>query len=98
MTFHTHRGGGRVQYASAVAAEADDPRDRELGPIHLLKYLYLADLSFARGNHGATFSGTRWQFYKFGPWSAPMLDRIHAAVNAAGAQERRFSSKYREDN
>lgn len=98
MTLHTDRVDGMVQYALAVAAEADDPRDRELGPIHLLKYLYLADLSFARGNRGATFSGTRWQFYKFGPWSAPMLDRIHAAVNAAGAQERRFSSKYREDN
>jgi hypothetical protein len=98
MTLHTDRVDSMVQYALAVAAEADDPRDRELGPIHLLKYLYLADLSFAHGNRGANFSGTRWQFYKFGPWSAPMLDRIHAAVNAAGAQERCFSSKYREDN
>ena len=38
-------------YALAVAAQADHPRDRELGPIHLLKYLYLADVAYAEA-HG----------------------------------------------
>jgi hypothetical protein len=44
-------------YALAVAAQADHPRDRELGPIHLLKYLYLADLAHAETHGGESYSG-----------------------------------------
>jgi len=86
-----------IQYALAVAGEADDYRDRELGPIHLLKYVYLGDLASAQAGSGP-LTGASWRFYKFGPWAPEVLDRIEPAVKAIGAQERRFQSKYREED
>ena len=86
-----------VAYALAVAGEADDYRDRELGPIHLLKYLYLGDLGFAEENGARTFSEVPWQFYKFGPWSAELYEYLPHATNAAGARTRHLQSPYRED-
>lgn len=86
-----------IQYALAVAGEADDYRDRELGPIHLLKYVYLGDLASAQGGSGS-FTGASWRFHKFGPWSPEVLERIEPAVKAIGAQERRFQSKYKEED
>ncbi len=86
-----------IQYALAVAGEADDYRDRELGPIHLLKYVYLGDLASAQAGSGS-FTGAPWRFYKFGPWAPEVLDRIEPAVKAIGAQERRFQSKYKEED
>lgn len=86
-----------VAYALAVAGEADDYRDRELGPIHLLKYLYLGDLAFAEENAARTFSEVPWQFYKFGPWSPELYEHLPRATEGAGAKARRFQSPYRED-
>jgi hypothetical protein len=87
-----------VQYALAVAGEADDHRHRELGPIHLLKYVYLGDLAFAREKRGTTFSGAQWKFHKFGPWSLELHSQIESAARRVGARERHFASQYREDN
>jgi hypothetical protein len=87
------------QYALARAARADDYRWRQLGPIHLVKYAYLADLAHAARNNGDTYTGVRWRFYHFGPWSADAHDRIEPALVAgAGADERRFSSHYKDDH
>ena len=36
-----------LQYALLVAGEQDEFLDRQLGPIHLIKYVYLADLFHA---------------------------------------------------
>ena len=36
-----------LQYALLLAGQEDDFFDRQLGPIHLLKYCYLADLIHA---------------------------------------------------
>ncbi len=85
-------------YALAVAAQADDRRDRELGPIHLLKYLYLADLSYAEKHRGESYSGTPWRFYKFGPWAEEIFLRISPAMETLEAARRSFASQYREDN
>lgn len=85
-------------YALAVAAQADDWRHRELGPIHLLKYLYLADLAYAREHGGVPFTGTIWTFYKFGPWSQEAHARIEPSLSALGAEKRTFPSRYREDD
>ena len=43
----SHRIHSILRYAVAVASGEDDFRRRELGPIHLIKYLYLADLAHA---------------------------------------------------
>ncbi len=47
-----------LQYALLVAGEQDEFLDRQLGPIHLIKYVYLADLFHAKRNNGVTFTGT----------------------------------------
>lgn len=85
-------------YALAVAAQADDWRDRELGPIHLLKYLYLADLEYARSHGGESFSGIGWWFHKFGPWAVEAFQQIEPAMAALRAERREFTSRYRDDN
>jgi hypothetical protein len=85
-------------HAVSIASQSDSPRDRELGPIHLLKYLYLADLAFAKKRHGQSFTGAQWRFYKFGPWAAEAFLAIEPSMEAIGATRRTFASQYREDS
>ncbi|MDZ7758873.1 MAG: hypothetical protein U5L00_01265 [Desulfovermiculus sp.] len=80
-----------LQYILAVAAE-NDFGERELGPIHLIKYLYLADLDYARRHHGETYTGIEWQFYHFGPWSLELYSHIEPALSAMGANKRTIHS------
>lgn len=86
-----------IQYALAVASEAEDYRERELGPIHLLKYVYLADLGHAQ-SEGSSFTGADWRFHHFGPWSSAIHNRIAPAAQAIHASERRFPSRFKEDD
>ena len=83
-----------LQYALLIAGDQDEFSDRQLGPIHLIKYVYLADLFYARRNNGITFTGTEWQFYKFGPWSQSVHERIESALSAIDAEKRSFDSDY----
>lgn len=85
-----------LQYALLISGEQDDNFDRQLGPIHLLKYVYLADLAYAQKHSGLTYTGIRWQFYKFGPWSQMVHDRIEPALHAIGAEKKSFQSTYEE--
>jgi len=87
-----------IQYALAVAAEAEDFKDRELGPIHLIKLVYLADLAYAQENGGETFSGAPWRFHHFGPWAVEVYHRLGPAARAINALERRFPSQYKEED
>lgn len=83
-----------LQYALLVAGEQDDFVDRQLGPIHLIKYVYLADLAYAESNDGQIFTGVDWQFYKFGPWSQIVNERIEPALFDIGADKKVFPSNY----
>lgn len=83
-----------IQYALLLAGEEDDARDRQLGPIHLLKYVYLADLAFAKANRGKTYTDVPWKFHNFGPWALPVVDRIEPALLAIGAQKQVYPSDY----
>lgn len=83
-----------IQYALLVAGENDEPNERQLGPIHLIKYVYLGDLAFARRNDGRTYTGISWQFYKFGPWSQEVNQRIQPALLAIGAAAVSYESRY----
>lgn len=84
------------QYAVAVAATSEDFRQRQLGPIHLLKYAYLADIAFAVKN-GNTYSGVAWRFYHFGPWNEEAFEGIQPALLAISANEHKFPSRYEND-
>ncbi|HET9233391.1 MAG TPA: hypothetical protein VFP10_04570, partial [Candidatus Eisenbacteria bacterium] len=93
----SHKADLIIQYALAVASEADDYRQRELGPIHLIKYVYLGDLASTQAGAGS-FTGATWRFHNFGPWAVEVWDRVAPAVKAIGAQERRFQSKYKDED
>jgi len=75
---------------SLAAAGQEDPPYRALGPIHLIKYAYLADLAYAEQHGGQTYTGAPWRFFNFGPWAEPVYDRIEPAVRAIGAERRVF--------
>jgi len=83
-----------VQYALLVAGEGDDLFDRQLGPIHLIKYVYLGDLAHAQRNSGETFTGIPWKFHSYGPWSNTVHERIEPALQLIGADKSTFTSDY----
>ena len=80
-----------IQFALAVAACEDDLSSRDLGPIHLLKYVYIADLAYAEYHNGNTYTGIKWQFFKFGPWSQEVHSRVEPACLSIGAVKRLFT-------
>jgi hypothetical protein len=86
-----------LQYILAIAAEEDDYINRSLSPIHLIKYVYLADLAYAEANNGETYTAIKWQFYKFGPWSIDVFNRIEPACNAIQAEKKSIESDYEDD-
>ena len=98
LAFNPTRTDSLLQFALASAAVQDEYRDRELGPIHLLKYVYLADLSYAERNDGVTYTGAPWRFHHFGPWAEGVFERIEPAVSNVGGVARRFASKYTDDS
>jgi len=86
-----------IKYSLAVAGQNDDYRDRQLGPIHLVKYVYIADLAYAQ-QKGKTFTETEWRFHKFGPWSPEVFNRIEPALTEVGADKIAVSHpKYEDD-
>lgn len=76
-----------LQYTMAVACRLGFGSN-ELRPIHLIKYLYLADLEYAKLHNGETFTGVPWRFHHFGPWAQEVFQRIEPALLAIGAEKK----------
>ncbi len=85
------------QYSLLVAGDSSDHALSKLGPIHLLKYLYLADLEYSKRN-GSSYTGLQWQFFNFGPWSQIAHKRIEHSMSAINATKHTFASQYTEDD
>ena len=86
-----------LKYILAAAGQ-EDPGNRELGPIHLVKYVYLADLAHSQRHKGSTYTNIPWIFHRFGPWSTEVYKRIEPVVREIDASERKISSpKYEDD-
>ncbi|MDL2275159.1 hypothetical protein LJC22_03415 [Desulfosarcina sp. OttesenSCG-928-G10] len=86
------------QFILLTAGREDSFYDRELGPIHLLKYAYLADMAYARFNHGKTYTGIEWKFHHYGPWSSQAFLLIDEALAKIGAEKKTIqSTKFDED-
>ena len=94
MSINQNRLNLVLQYTLLTAGEEDTAFDRQLGPIHLIKYVYLADLLYAKRNNGEIYTGVEWQFYKFGPWSQVVNQSIDPALNAIRANQHTFQSDY----
>lgn len=86
-----------IECALLCAGEEDDWSSRELGQIHILKYVYLGDLAYAKQNEGRTFSEAGWRFFHFGPWCAEVQNRIRPAVQHAEAIVKTYSSAQEKD-
>lgn len=86
-----------LQFALLEAGRQDAPFDRELGPIHLVKYVYLADLAHASAHGGETFTGAAWRFFHYGPWAPEVHGRIKPALEAIDANEKSIPSNYEDD-
>jgi hypothetical protein len=103
---HTDRITQIIQFALA-RARREDHGFGDLGVIHLLKLLYLADLAFAEAHGGESFSGIPWVFYHFGPWNREAWEHTVAVLEApeieprsqiSGAFERRtYRFRYERD-
>lgn len=94
MSFNPTRVNTIIQYALLVAGEEDSSFDRQLGSIHLIKYVYLADLFYAKRKNGETFTGANWRFYNFGPWSQDVFKVIDPALQAINADKIVMESDY----
>jgi hypothetical protein len=59
-------------------------RTESVGPTRtrLIKFLYLADLQWARYRGGVTFTGWRWYVHTFGPVAAEALQLLDDGVTA----------------
>jgi hypothetical protein len=69
-----------IQYALASSSH-------RLGAIHLVKYVYLADLRYAETHAGETYTGVPWVFLHFGPWASEVQSRVDPAAEAVGAEK-----------
>jgi hypothetical protein len=87
-----------IKFALATASQEEEWDNRELGPIHLVKYVYLADLAYSEHHAGETFTNAPWRFHHFGPWSPEVFERIKPVIEETHAEERRISHpKYEDD-
>jgi len=94
---NTHKIDLLLKYTLLVAGQ-EDWGNRELGMIHLIKYLYLADLAYSEHHNGETYTGLNWKFYNFGPWSEELYQRIEPALLTIGAEKKVYpSTKYEKD-
>jgi hypothetical protein len=87
-----------IRFIVLAAGQSDEFADRLLGPIHLIKYLYLADLAYAGQNNGQTFTGITWRFHHFGPWAVEAFQQLEPALAIPGAKRTTFESQYGDDD
>ena len=94
---NTQRLYDLIRYILAESNQDEDWRFRELGPIHIIKYVYLADMYYAVKNNGETYTGINWKFHHFGPWNLALYKDIPNAVKIIGGDIRTFESQYDKD-
>lgn len=82
-----------VELVRLIAWQATS-RHGALTAIRLVKFLYLADLYFARRNGGKTLTGWRWRFVHYGPFCGEALDAIKTATDRGVIAARAYESKF----
>ncbi len=81
-----------LQFILATAGQ-EDFNFQELGNIHLIKYIYLADLEHAQHYNGIPYTSLIWKFHHFGPWCDEAYLRIEPALEAIGANKNIIESE-----
>jgi len=66
----------------------------KLTTTRVVKFVYLADLFYARANGGAIFTGCPWRFIYYGPYCPEVMTELESAVKANQIFEDRRESKF----
>ena len=72
-------------------------RGEKLTTLRLVKFLYLADLYYARVSNGKTLTSWPWAFVYFGPWCKQVNDAIDNAVKNGLVLAKEYPSKHNDD-
>lgn len=82
-----------IQYITWYATEQGEV----LTPIRLVKFLYLADLFYARKFHGETLTKWPWRFVHYGPFCGEALQAIENATKTGLIESISYESKFDEE-
>jgi hypothetical protein len=83
-----------IQYITWYATEQGEV----LSPIRLVKFLYLADLFYARKFHGETLTKWPWRFIHYGPFCGEALEAIDNATNNGLIEAIPYVSKFDDED
>jgi uncharacterized phage-associated protein len=67
-----------------------------LTTVRLVKFVYLADVYFARKHEGDTLTHFPWAFVNYGPYCRQVMEEIDKAVSSGLIDRRSFESHYAE--
>lgn len=79
-----------IQYIVWYATE----RQTKLTTVRLVKFLYLADVEWARENNGVTLTGWPWRFVHYGPFCGESLHAIEKTYAAGLIKKDSYESKF----
>jgi len=69
-------------------------QDIKLTTIRLVKFIYLADLYYARDYQGTTLTDLPWAFVHYGPYCREVMQEIDKAVLSGNVCKESYESKY----
>jgi hypothetical protein len=70
----------------------------KLSRVRLVKFIYLADLYWARENNGETLTGWPWKFVHYGPFCSESLAYIERAHHDGLIEKDSYESKFTDDD
>jgi len=95
--------GGRIQKTMLSSRVADliryivwyaTSRDIKLTTVRLVKFVYLADVHFARRNAGETYTGLPWAFIYYGPYCGEVMREIDTLASERTICRESYESKF----
>src|SRR5208337_3736601 len=81
-----------IKYISWYATE----NDTRLTTVRLVKFVYLADVYFARSHPGETLTHLPWIFLYYGPYCSEVMGELDKAVLLGLINQKSFESWYAE--
>lgn len=79
-----------IKYITCYASD----QDIKLTTIQLVKYVYLADLYYARYHDGDTITQFPWAFVYYGPYCSEVMHSIDEAASAGMIARMTYESKF----
>lgn len=72
-------------------------RGTRLTTIRVMKFMYLADLYYAREQDGQTMTGWPWAFVHYGPYCSEAYQALESAASNELIAKRAYDSKFRDE-